>query len=199
MFSQYSWWDFVKVVLALAIPYYAYVLWTYYREDIREGISNRGSSQDAGGPTLVETEEDDTDSSLFAVNDHRDLPPSMAKNPQPPTRQQPAEWLTETEKASDPVPATSVTPSQEQEPQVMQLQGPAVNEEPETIGFALLMQSEHVEEQSVDELRTIAERLSQTEEGLMKPDMSSDRPAARLADIINQQRTNPLNDVAFNR
>lgn len=199
MFSQYSWWDFIKVVLALAIPYYAYVLWTYYREDIREWISNRGSSQDAGGPTLVETEEDETESSLFVVNDHRDLPPSMANNSQPPTRQQPAEWLTEPAKASNPAPATSVTPPQEQEPQVMQLQGPAVNEETETMGFALLMQSEHVEEQSVDELRTIAERLSQTEEGLMKPDVISDRPAARLADIINQQRTNPLNDVAFNR
>jgi len=53
MFGQYSWWDFIKVVLALAIPYYAYVLWTYYREDIRERIGNRGQSKDAGGRTLA--------------------------------------------------------------------------------------------------------------------------------------------------
>lgn len=198
MFSQYSWWDFIKVVLVLAIPYYAYVLWTYYREDIREWISNRGRSQDANPPTpvTIEEQEDETESTLFVVNDYTDSQPPTSENSRQSTRHQSAEWLPEPAVSTSTSPVPVINPP---EPEAVQLQGPAVADETETVGFALLMQSENAEEQSVEDLGAVAQRLTNTGNGLLKPKDVSDQPAARLADIINQQRTNPLNDVAFNR
>lgn len=200
MFSQYSWWDFINVVLALVVPYYGYVLWTYYREDIREWISNRGQRQPTGTATAGSAkEEDKTGSTLFAVNDYRDPKPVADTNSQVNGQHPMGEWLPEPVvplPAADPV---RLAQRQQNESGQTQLQGPAVGEETETVGFALLMQRENPEERSVDKLEEIAQRLTEGEPGLVKPIDSTDQPAARLADIINQQRVNPLSDVAFTR
>lgn len=67
MLSQYTWWDFAKVVGITLIAYYIYVLWTYYREDIREWISNRGSKPAPQNPV-----EEEYSSALYSVKEYAD-------------------------------------------------------------------------------------------------------------------------------
>ncbi|MBD2703374.1 hypothetical protein IC229_22210 [Spirosoma sp. BT702] len=79
MFSQYSWWDFAKVVGVTLVVYYIYVLWTYYREDIREWISNRGSQPPQPAP--IEEEEDS--SALYSVKSYAGVPSEQTPQPIP--------------------------------------------------------------------------------------------------------------------
>jgi hypothetical protein len=66
MLSQYTWWDFAKVVGIALFSYYAYVIWTYYREDIREWINNRGSKPLQENPS----DEEEDSSGLYAVRQY---------------------------------------------------------------------------------------------------------------------------------
>jgi hypothetical protein len=122
MFSQYSWWDFIKFVLALIVPYYAYVLIKYYREDIREWISNRGHTDLA--PALVaqqEEEEPQRSSSLYMVNDYSDQSQPSAN------QHQPAQELSSSPKAQDEQPARFID---EEDLDELELQGPDVDDQP---------------------------------------------------------------------
>jgi len=188
MFSQYSWWDFIKFVLALAIPYYAYVLIKYYREDIQEWISNRGQpSLVPVGPEIDEEEEHSP--SLFSVKDY-------SKPAEPDS----AQWLPSPSPGSQPSarqPAQTINEPLQDE---IVLQGPAVDAQPET-GFAIpvVMTADNVSEQSIDEVISAAGRLTADQQGRVVPLDADDKPAAKIADIINQQNGHPLDNFAFNR
>lgn len=199
MFSQYSWWDFIKFVLVLAVPYYAYVLIKYYREDIREWISNRGRPTPA--PANEQLEEEEL-SSRFVVNDYSTDKTTPSTSGQSHQRVQPAEWIAP--------PATSVgstSASQDSQYQAeivleqedVELQGPEVNEEKNLFGLPILIQAENPDELSIDEVRSAAERLTADEQGRVSPLDNDDKQAARIADVINQQKENPLDAFAFNR
>ncbi len=194
MFSQYSWWDFAKFVLALAIPYYAYVLIKYYREDIREWISNRGQKDLASGAQQAEEEEEEP-SSRFRVNDYSDEPHQPANQPKS------AEWLPSPPAATaeQPVQANDQAdqPGQDEYDEY-ELQGPDVDDQPEHFSMPVLIHAESLQEQSIDEIRSAADRLTKDEEGKVIPVNAEDKPAARIADIINQQQGH-LDSFAFNR
>lgn len=206
MFSQYSWWDFAKFVLALAIPYYAYVLIKYYREDIREWISNRGQKDPASAVQQADEEEEEEPSSRFSVNDYSAEPLQATDQPTS------AEWLpspvvtqpvaTKAEVIQPEVTAEQPAQANDQPDQEeyddYELQGPDVDDQPEHFGMPVLIQTESLQEQSIDEVRSAAERLAKDEEGRVTPVDAEDKPAARIADIINHQQGH-LDNFAFNR
>ena len=196
MFSQYSWWDFIKFVLALVIPYYAYVLWTYYWEDIREWISNRSQSESTPVTQQAEVDDEELEHSMFTVNDYSndDRSGSVVNRPKPAT--QAAEWLPTPATAT---PAPVAQPYQEPEYEELELQGAAVEEQPERFALPVGMEAENPQEQSIDELRSAAERITTDEQGRVSPIDTDDKPAARIAEIINQQQGHPLADFAFTR
>jgi hypothetical protein len=140
MFSQYSWWDFVKFVLALAVPYYAYVLIKYYREDIREWISNRGHTDLTPATVAQQEEEDEPSPSRFMVNDYSDQPQPTA------SQHQPAQALSSSSKAQAEQPARFID---EEDLDEFELQGPDVDDQPEHFGVPLLIQTENLQEQSI--------------------------------------------------
>ena len=201
MFSQYSWWDFTKFVLALAIPYYAYVIIKYYREDIREWISNRGQKDPASVAQQTDEEEEEEPSSRFSVNDYSDEPHHTTDQPKS------AEWLpspaiTQPEVIQPEVTAEQPAQANDQpdheEYDEYELQGPDVDDQPEHFGMPVLIQTESLQEQSIDEVRSAAGRLAKDEEGRVTPVNAEDKPAARIAEIINQQQGH-LDNFAFNR
>jgi hypothetical protein len=70
---------------------------------------------------------------------------------------------------------------------------------PEHFAVPLLIHTENLQEQSIDEVRSAAERLSKDEQGRAQPINADDKAAARIAQIINQQKDNPLDKFAFTR
>ncbi|WP_018619768.1 hypothetical protein [Spirosoma luteum] len=191
MFSQYSWWDFAKIVLVLAIPYYAYVLIRYYREDIREWISNRGQKDPVTEAQQADEEEEEPSFSRFSVNDYSDEPYQTTDQPKS------AEWLPSPPEATQPEARTE-QPVPVYDQDEYELQGPDVDDQPEHLGVPVLIQTENLQEQSIDEIRSAAERLTKDGEGRVTPVNAEDKPAARIADIINQQQGH-LDSFAFNR
>lgn len=191
MFNQLTWWDFIKYTLALAVLYYAYVLFKYYREDAREWFSRRG--QPETNPTAEQAEEEEEEpGSRFVVNDYSDEDPIPSTSGQPQRSVQSAEWLPESV-----APARTTYPeSDDDDPE---LQGPGVKQENNPFGFPIMMQAENPTEQSIDDVRRAAERLTADEQGLVRPLDPEDKPAAKLAEVINQQKSNPLDSFAFTR
>ncbi len=211
MFSQYSWWDFAKFVMVLAIPYYAYVIIKYYREDIREWISNRGQKDPASVAQQADEEEEEEPSSRFRVNDYSDEPHQTTDRPTS------AEWLPSPVVTQPVATQPAATKAEVIQPEVMaeqpvqtndqpdqeeyddyELQGPDVDDQLEHFGMPVLIQTESLQEQSIDEVRSAAERLAKDEEGRVTPVDAEDKTAARIADIINQQQGH-LDNFAFNR
>lgn len=194
MLSQYSWGDLIKVVLVALIIYYAYVLIKYYREDIREWISNRGHKPDTQ-PSTDESEEADH-SELYAVSHYAPV----------------------TAHQSEPVDAPTVAPEPERNSQARPYQAPsptvstAQAPEPDLTGIALdedessefskpiLADVERPAEQSVAELISAAQRLQANDEGVLIPDDPTDVVAANLAEVINQQQNHSaFAGLAFTR
>lgn len=192
MLSQYSWWDFIKFVLALAIPYYAYVLWVYYREDIRDWWRNR--SQPDSSPQIQEAEAEESLDPLFSVNDYSnssELPSSTDRLDQ--------DTGVGEEEPEDLLPATDHQ-GEDRSQQEVELDGPDLGQQPqELFGLPIVMASENLQEMTIGAIRSATERIAAGKDGRMKPAKKGDIPAARIADIINQQRGNPLDDIAFNR
>jgi hypothetical protein len=196
MLSQYSWGDFFKFVLVLAIPYYAYVIIKYYREDIREWISNRGKAEPK--QPLQEQEEEDTSQSIFIVNDYSDPEESkpvshhlIPSGPLPMVA------------ASAPVivPQSSPLYTSEAVPVDIDLQGPSVDEQPEAVfSLPVSVPVDNLTEQSIDEIIAAAGRIEPNENGVLKPVESDDEPAAKLAAAINnQQGRSAFADFSFTR
>jgi hypothetical protein len=181
MLSQYSWGDFFKFILVLAIPYYAYVIIKYYREDIREWLSNRGQSP---APVASDSTSDDDDQPLFATTSY--AAPVHAATP-----------------ATSVVAAPSVS---EPRPQSAQFgAGPVItqdDEDDDISGFDLSSVGEITRpgEQSLTEVVKTANRLVVDDQGAVTPADQEDQAAVKLANVINQQRGKAaLTGFNFNR
>ena len=180
MLSQYSWGDLIKVVLVALIIYYAYVLIKYYREDIREWISNRGNKPETQ-PSTDESEEVDH-SELYAVSHYAPVTSNQSELA-------PAPKLT-----PSPIVSTSQTPEPD-------LNGIALDEDkPSEFSMPILADVERPAEQSVAELISAAQRLQANDEGVLIPDDPTDVVAANLAEVINQQQNHSaFAGLAFTR
>jgi hypothetical protein len=192
MLSQYTWWDFIKFVLLLAVPYYLYVLWVYYREDVRDWLSNRG-----GDRSVPAESEDDEDLSgtFFTVKDYSveqkvEADDSLA-TPRVRKDMQDESRMDGSAPESIPLP--------EKPDQDIELRGPEIKQQPDVFAIPLFMPSDNTEEQSIEDIRKAVERTSVDETGNRTAKDKKDKPAVRIADIINQQRADPLADFAFNR
>ena len=179
MFSQYSWGDFIKFVVALAIPYYAFVAWKYYREDIRDWISNRG--QNKTPEPAVEEEEDEDDSALFPVN-HYDSLQSVSSPNQVTTeaKLKPGEWLPPVESKVPDQPSNLPFPAAEPLQQDVEIQGPAVTDQTdEHFGVPVLIEVDNPQELSLDVIISAAGRIAPDEKGVLEAVDASDDQAVR--------------------
>jgi hypothetical protein len=178
MLSQYSWGDFFKFILVLAIPYYAYVIIKYYREDIREWLSNRGQSP---APVSSDSTSDDDDQPLFATTSYA----ASAHAPAAETSMVAAPPLSETQPQSAQFSA-----------------GPVITQDDDISGFDLSGVGEITRpgEQSLTEVVETANRLVVDDQGAVTPADQEDQAAVKLANIINQQRGKAaLTGFNFNR
>ena len=196
MFSQYTWGDFFLFCLALAIPYYGYVIWKYYRHDIREWLSSRGRN-DAVSPATITNEEEDDASSLYSVSHYAsDLPKPVpvvsqapAPAPDPVPQGSPYQALQATDHPSD---------TNASEPD---LNGVALDEDDAPdFHVPILVEADQLEERSLADVMKAAHRVVADEEGVLSPIDSADVEATNLADVVNQQQgKKALSGIPFNR
>lgn len=193
MLSQYSWWDFAKFCLALLIPYYAFVIIKYYREDIRDWISNRGQREQPA--TSVDEEEDEEVPSFLVTTDYRDQPaPPVAPSAVH------SSAVNQSYPASAPAGRQPLPVDVQADQAEPDMSGPGVDDQDEaSFTMPILMEADNADEQSVDEFISAAQRVARDQSGVVTPVDTADKPAARIADIINSQQGNPLADYAFNR
>ena len=202
MFSQYSWGDFFKVALPLVAIYYTYVAWVYFREDIREWISNRGQSSTPVAQS-ADTDEDDDDESIFTtrnyVNAHQPAELTAAESLEP------AQWLptvepNQTDKSN--TEHNQATPElvSDLAPEV-ELAGPAVADyQEEVFIIPVVLPAVNSAEQSIDELREAASRVAVDETGGLVAVNEEDAAAKRIAAIFNNQIGQAaFADFSFNR
>ncbi|GAA4459234.1 hypothetical protein GCM10023189_32580 [Nibrella saemangeumensis] len=192
MLSQYSWWDFVKVILLVAVPYYGYVLWKYYRQDIREWLTNR---QRPVPP--AESIGDGDDQGLYPVNDYTD---DEALEPEASS----ATAATSSQPLQESLSQTSQTPDQWNnawtESEEVDISGPAVATTDDIFGLPVAVAGENLQEQSVDEIISAAQRLTTNDQGALSPAHPDDKPAARIAKVLNNQLGHDiLGDMPFKR
>jgi hypothetical protein len=188
MFSAYSWGDFFKVVIAILIPYYAFVIWKYYRHDIRDWYNNRGQ-KDKPTPSLApDGNEDEDDDKSVASNYYK-------VNSYSSTQSQPVASNQESQRP-DP------QPTNRQGSPVADLADAEVVNEDQPSGFELpiLVEGYRPQEQSVDELIETAKGLVVDQEGVVTPKDPADKKAARLAAAVNKQQGNRVfGDMPFSR
>lgn len=191
MFSQHSWWDFAKFCLALAIPYYAYVLWTYYREDIREWLTNRGEKSEPVA-ALADEVEDEDDSSLYKVSiyapEKKAVPASSVQNDQG------------TDYA-DEEPNSPAPPYANAQPEADLHDAPVIaDEQPTGFGLPLVVNAYRPGEQSVETVLENAKELVVNEDGTVAAADPTKQEVNELAAVMNQQRgASILGDMKFNR
>ncbi len=178
MLSQYSWGDFFKVTIPLIALYYVWVGWKYYREDIREWISNGGKpSQPIAAPADPGSNDDDSDDVYVT----RSYGTALAANQENKEQQGKSEPVEATHSAQ-PLPDAELAPA-------VIAQGPAAVDA-ESTGFDIEIdgQPQHLGEQSLAIIQHTAQRLQTNEEGVVHPVDATDADAVKLADIINQQQ-----------
>lgn len=200
MLSQYTWWDFIKVVGTGLVLYYAYVAWAYYREDIRDWISNRGQPQNAPVAQVDEPEDDTDDSNLYSVSDYAGAETSAATQPvagnDDPVDNQPEKV------APEPLPAPVEAQADPEDSQAIVVEGviPDSDEEP---AFEIALQIEPIKpaERSLIAVVRAAQGLQVDEQGRLLADAQAGDDTKELADTINEQKGfgSVLSGVNFNR
>ena len=189
MLSQYSWWDLTKTILVALFVYYAYVLWTYYREDIREWINNRGRKSNLQPEAVGATEEEDTES-LYTVSQYI-----------PVARQESAPATTAQTSSSGPVAAPSIPapvatsennqPVPDPDDPELSLSGPVLSEDNNTeSNFSLTINAnyERPQEQRLADVLSAAGRLQTNDDGSFVASDPADKKAQNLAQALNQQQ-----------
>lgn len=204
MFSQYSWGDFFKFALVLVVPYYIFVAWKYYREDIRDWFANRGQTNST--QAVTEEESNDLDDDVFTVSHYdSDLStvPAVTAPHTTEAKLKPGEWLPApandgiTPELKKPLPAPFTEESQE----AVEIQGPAVNDEADdSFSMPVLVQAENTQELSLDAIISAAGRIAPDEAGVMEAVDATDEQAVRIANVFNHQLgKEAFAGFAFNR
>lgn len=202
MFSQYSWWDFAKFCLALAIPYYAYVIWTYYRHDIREWIANRGTKETTTLP--AEEADAENDDAMYSVSNYVDQgkaqpattqtrPADPAPAPAPPKAKEKAvatAWLPEPPaNTSITTPPATVAPVATVDREELEINAPQINTDDQyAFGLSLDIETQNPGEHSLDSILLLAQRIKPGTDGLVEAVDENDAPAKSLAAQINSQQ-----------
>ena len=222
MFSAYSWGDFIKFILAIIIPYYAFVFWKYYRHDFREWISGQGQKAKPAPAAAAEGSDDQDDDvqSRFAVSNYDDDDHSSQYLVQPaptPVPTAPKSVVPEREKVVAanwlPDPPAKVNASQPAQPipsRIVQsdidedevdINGPDISQHSEeTIGLPIVVQTENPEELLLDEVIATAKRIKPDQDGRLAAIEPNDPAASRLAaQINNQQGIDEFADMNFTR
>ncbi|GAA4419384.1 hypothetical protein GCM10023187_53650 [Nibrella viscosa] len=194
MLSQYSWWDFVKFILLLALPYYGYVLWKYYRQDIREWLTNR-KQPTSPAQAVTDSDEEEGSRSLYPVTGYSDEAPAEADGSTP------AAGATDQPVQGAPSQAGQAHRQEAwTESEDIDMSGPAVAGTEDIFGLPMAVAGENPQEQSVDELISAAQRLTTNEQGGLSPVNPEDKPAARIAKVLNNQLgLDILGDMPFKR
>ncbi len=184
MFSQYSWWDFVKFVLVLVVPYYAFVLWKYYRQDVVEWFRSRGETPAASTQDQPEEEEEEEDRSLYTAVNY------SSKENTAPVKSEPVPSLN----GDQPYGQTQTKSNAE----VDIAEGIVVDQ---STGFDLQLpvNIERPEEHSVDEVIETASQLLAKEDGTVSAQDPANEKAAKLAAVINRQRSTLVDGIPFTR
>jgi hypothetical protein len=193
MFSQYSWWDFIKFILILAVPYYAFVLWKYYQEDIRKLISNRGKTpQAASAESSDEDEEEVEDTDLYSVKTYSDAVADT--NVEPEQKPQPST-----------LPSNKTAEERQsvyQRHDVDIPEGVLVNDDSaNTFEMAIVAEVVRPTERSLSEVINAARRVTADQTGALSANDPNDTDASEVATLINEQKgfNSLLSGVSFNR
>lgn len=199
MLSQYTWWDFIKVVGTGLVLYYAYVAWAYYREDIRDWISNRGKPQPAPVAKAEEPDEDTDDSSLYSVSNYAGAAtqaPSQATSINP----EPVEDQPEEEPEPLPAPVEAQGDSKDNEAVVAE---EVIPDSEKVLVFDMALQIDPIKptERSLINVMRAAQGLQIDEQGRLLADEQAGGDTKELADTINEQKGfgSVLSGVNFNR
>lgn len=191
MLSQYSWWDFAKVTGTILVIYYAYVLWAYYREDIREWISNRGNGARPTPDVDPQHDDDQIDSSILysaKIYNHSSGQQVLGQDAQ----QSGVKAEQSTDKPDD----------QPRQSSYVELGDAPVLSDSQPSDFELAIGGEVIrpDEVSLAELQQTAKGLVENESGIITAINPDDKKATSLAEAINQQRgATVFGDMQFNR
>lgn len=201
MLSQYTWWDFIKVVGTGLVIYYAYVAWAYYREDIREWISNRGQPEQSAPAQADEAEEESDDSSLYSVSSYtEDTTPAPAEaiNEEP----DPVAESDEEEAESEPVPEPVTAQANPDDSQAIVAEEVIPGSEADLV-FEMTIQIEPIKpaERSLGAVVRSAQSLQVDEQGRLLADEDATADTKELADTLNEQKGfgSVLSGINFNR
>ena len=213
MLSAYSWGDFFKVVGALGVPYYLFVVWTYFREDIRDWVARKRSGEEKAGlppeqpATAVEDEEEQQPFYLV-----RSYQPSAVQPAEPARATLPGDQTgggqlkpdTALEEA-DELEIQDVGPERVGEEADLLAPAPLADDRmavlPEGFEIPLSVFSDPLEEISLDDIAQVAGSLNRGQAGGVIAKDPADEKAVRLADVINQQEAKPsaLAGISFKR
>ncbi|UHG94692.1 hypothetical protein [Spirosoma oryzicola] len=186
MFSQYSWWDFVKFALVLIVPYYAFVLWKYYRQDIVEWFRSRGETPTASTQDQPQEEEEEEveDRSLYTAVNYSSKQDTTSRQSEP------------LPSLSDDQPYGRTKTQSDSEVDIAE--GIVVDQ---STGFDLQLpvNVERPEEHSVDEVIETAKGLLAKEDGTVSAQDQANEKAAKLAAVINRQRSTLVDGIPFTR
>ncbi|GAA4464828.1 hypothetical protein GCM10023189_44640 [Nibrella saemangeumensis] len=191
LFSQYTWGDFFKVAFGLAVPYYSYVAWAYFREDIREFIREKGrggaklATAGSGSTAAAGEEEDPDDDSFYVVRRYTDAAATSGSA----AVAAPAETMAVVDESARSVEVDSQVQAVEEEEAPVLAATPIVAGDalPESMMFGLVGAEEAIEEQSVTELVDSAKHLQREEDGMIVAGEASSPQARSLAEVINSQ------------
>lgn len=189
MLSQYTWWDFFKVVGTGLVLYYAYIAWAYYREDIREWLSTRGQKPETDSPAVQEPEDDDVDErSLYNVQTY-DAPSPSANVPVIP------------EPNVQPAPVETVTASTAT--QTLLADQAVPTDSPDEFNFELTGTIEPLKptERSLSKVIKAAQGLKVDQQGRLLADENAGSDTKELANTLNEQNGFGalLDGINFNR
>lgn len=190
MFSQYSWGDFIKFCLALVIPYYAFVAWKFYRDDIREWISSRGQKNQ---PTLTDEEEEQEEGDpgkYYTVNSYSGtqtppaIPTAESTRPAAQSGKQPP----------------SVDSGRESAPAELAQTALVADNQPSGFELPILVEGYRPQEVPIDQILETAKGLVVDERGEVTAKDPADKKASKLASALNEQQGNRVfGDMSFNR
>jgi hypothetical protein len=182
MLSRFTWLDLFVVGGIITALYYGYIAVVYYREDIREWLSNKGKKTPAGAAvTTTQSDDEEDEANLYSVHSYGDSEPVEPAEPEPAPVVAAAPVVA---KHADNELNLAGTVIEEQEPFALPVNGTVVRPT----------------EERLDDLIVAADGVSKDESGKAKAKDEQNQPAVRIASMINYQAGQAaFADISFNR